>query len=195
MWAHHWRRLFQGRSQPRQRWCAAGRNMKAGLSMWSRVQEGSWCCGLIVQHYRGTMVESHRKGSDVISLPSFTLTMLWNLIQFVSLHCQWWNVTNCIFYQYNFDVPVLYLCISIHINLLDQKHEYPVQLSVSMSVLDFPSAARSHTPLNLLAVRPHSHNRPCFTLWSRLQFIAYCYDDDGGDGGDGGDGWLPETSF
>ena len=135
--------------------------MKAGLSMWSRVQEGSWCCGLIVQHYRGTMVESHRKGSDVISLPSFTLTMLWNLIRLVSLHCQWWNVTNCIFYQYNFDVPVLYLCISmyIHINLLDQKREYPVQLSVSMSVVDFPSAARSHTPLNLLAVRPHSHNR------------------------------------
>lgn len=97
VWAHHWLRLFQGRSQPRQQCCTAGRNMKAGLSMWSRVQEGSWCCGLIVQHYRGTMLKSHRKGSDVISLPSFTLTMLWNLIWLVSLHCQWWNLPNYIF--------------------------------------------------------------------------------------------------
>lgn len=47
------------------------------------------CRGLIVQHCKGTKEE--RKGSDVIDLPSFTLTVLWNLIRLVSHQCQKWN--------------------------------------------------------------------------------------------------------
>lgn len=92
MWAHTSLRLFQGRSR---QWCTAGTNVKAGPSMWSKVQEGTHCAALQADNGRKLQ---NRKWCDRPALLHPYYVMKSDL----SLHYQWWNVTKC-----NFELPVL----------------------------------------------------------------------------------------